>query len=240
MALSQELAKLHEVQKLDYQIYSREQAIKALDNGEAIKLKAIDIMKRHDAAQSALHKLEAALRDKELALKTLEQKKATVHDKLYSGRINNPKELGDLEKDEMMLGEQVSTQEGAVLELMEQTESARTVAEMLAGELSTAKRRWKDTVAHTQAETARMQQEIAALKPEREAKAALVEKTVLRRYDEIRSRREGIGMAVTGNDSCPICHIKLTAQVINSLREGMDLTICESCSRILAWEGFPG
>lgn len=235
MVLIDELAKLHEVQKIDYPIYQREQAIKALDSGETSKQGAISLIKQLDAATAARQKLEADQRDRELALKTVEGKRDAVHEKLYSGRITNPKELGDLQQEEEMFNEQIDGLEGPLLELMDAVEHAKTVEATLTGQLTAAKRRWKDTVAHTQSETARLQQEIAALRPERERLAAAVDKILLRRYDDIRQRRDGIGLAVTGNDTCPACHIKLNPTILQALRSGEDLTLCENCGRILAW-----
>lgn len=234
MELAEELAKLHEVQKLDTKIYQREQAISALDSGEGLKATAIGLLKQSDSAKTVLQKAETALRLRELELKGLEQKRAEVHEKLYSGRVNNPKELGDLQKDEEMLDAQVGRLEEDVLLLMEQAERARATESTLADQVSDAKHLWKQTVEHTQAELQRLQREIAILRPERARRAALVEKNLLRRYDEIRERREGIGMAVTGNDACPICHVKLTPQTLLNLREGEALTYCDNCARILA------
>lgn len=236
MALADELAQLHALQQVDYQLYQREQALKALDNGETLKQHAIEVLKRHDAAQAELRKLEAEQRDGELALKTLEGKKKVVHDKLYSGRVTNPKELGDLEKDEEMLGNQVGHQEEVLLEVMDRVEAAQTRESSLSSELDTAKRKWKDTVAHTQAETARLRKEMAELQPERERLAAKVDKMLLRRYEEIRKTHAGIGMAATGNDLCPVCHVKLTPQTMLTLREGEELTFCDNCGRILEWK----
>lgn len=233
MALVDELRKLHELQQIDTKIYQREQHLKALDSGESLKQQAIALLKQHDDATARLHHLSAELKDHELKLKTTEAKRDTVHARLYSGKVNNPKELGDLQADEDMLTAQVHQQEGPVLELMDQVEEAKTVEATLDGELAAAKRRWRDTVAHTQAETSRLQGEIAALRPERERQATQIDKTLLRRYDEIRSRREGLGLAVTATDNCPGCQIKLTSRVMNSLRDGEELTLCENCGRIL-------
>ena len=234
MTLADDLAQLHDLQKVDTQIYQREQALKALDSGETAKQQAINIMKRHDTAAVALRKVEAEQRDAELALKTLEDKKAAVHQKLYGGRVSNPKELGDLEKDEAMLANQVGHQEEILLELMDRAEAAKVQESALAAELDTAKRKWKEIVTHTQAEIARLQREIAELRPERERLAAQVEKPLLRRYDEIRNSREGIGLAVTDSDLCSVCHVKLTPHSQMLLREGEELTFCDNCGRMLA------
>lgn len=237
MDLRAELAKLHALQQIDYQLYQREQALKGLDSGETRKAEAIALLKRHDTATAALQKATASQQDLELAVKSLETKRATVHHKLYSGRVTNPKELGDLQKDEEMIDAQIGQQEERLLEAMDVTEAAKKTADALAAALSVAKKRWQDIMAKTKAETARLTHEIAALQPLRAERAAVVDRTLLRRYDEIRSRREGVGMAVTGNDSCPACHIKLTTQVINRLRAAEELTLCDNCGRILAWQG---
>jgi predicted nucleic acid-binding Zn-ribbon protein len=234
MELVDELGKLHAVQKVDAQIYVREQALKALDSGEALKAEAIALMKRDDAAKAELNKASAVLKDKELELKGVETKRATVHDKLYSGRVTNPKELGDLQKDEEMLDHQISKLEEDVLVLMDAAEAARSTEAALAEKVTDAKRKWKTTVDHTTAETARLQKELAALRPLRAVAAQGVDKNLLRRYDDIRSRREGYGLAVTDNDTCPLCHVKLTPQTLDRLRTGEELTLCDSCGRILA------
>jgi len=125
MSLTEELAKLHELQNVDYRIYQREQALKALNSGETLKQHAIEIMKRHDAAATTARKAETDQRDAELALKSLEDKKKAVHDKLYGGKVTNPKELGDLEKDEQMLAGQVGKQEEVLLGIMDRAEAAK-------------------------------------------------------------------------------------------------------------------
>ncbi len=198
LCLVDELVKLHEVQKIDTRIYQREQALKALDAGDLLKQKAIALMQQHDTAKTQLQKAEAALRNRELELKALEHKRAVIHEKLYSGRVNNPKELGDLQKDEEMMDHQIGQIEEVVLELMEDTEAARATEAKLHDDFELAKRKWQETAARFQAETKRLQQEIAALRPEREQRAALVEKPLLRRYDDIRQRREGVGLADDG------------------------------------------
>jgi predicted nucleic acid-binding Zn-ribbon protein len=235
VALVDELIKLHDVQKIDTQIYQREQAILALDSGDSLKREAIALIKRADVAISTRQKLAAELHLQELALKSVEAKRDTEHERLYSGRVTNPKELRDMQHDEENLNLQISELEEPILDLMDRVEQAKILEATLAGQVSVAKRRWKETVAHTQVETERLRAEIAALRPERETRSAMVATPLLRRYDDIRLQREGIGFAVTYTDSCPACHIKLTVHFMRLLRAGEELLCCENCGRILAW-----
>lgn len=235
VSLHEELAKLRALQKIDTQIYQREQTLKALDSGEALKQNAIALLKRHDAAVATLHKVEGEQKDRDLELKGLEAKKKAVHEKLYSGRINNPKELENLEKDENMIAHQISSVEDALLELMEAVESATKDEAEVGRALAIAKRKWQETVARTKAETERLTKEIAALRPQRASQAATItDRLLLRRYDEIRQHRDGIGLAATDSGICSACHIKLTPQFIDALVEGVEVVLCENCGRILA------
>lgn len=234
MALSEEFGKLRELQKVDTKIYQREQALKALDSGETLKQEAIALLKRHDAAEAALRKVETTQRDQDLALKSLEEKRKAVNARLYGGRVTNPKELGDLQKDEEMIVHQISGLEDELLETMDAVETARAEETQLAAALATAKRRWQETVARAKAETERLTKEIAALKPERDRLAALIDKPLLRRYDEIRLHREGIGLAVTDSGICSVCHVKLNPDIIERMVDGIEVVLCENCGRMLS------
>ncbi len=234
MSLFDELAKLRELQKIDAKIYQREMAMKALNSGETLKAEAIALMKRHDAAQAVLRKAEATQRDQELALKSLEEKRKAVNDKLYGGRVTNPKELENLQKDDEMIAHQISTLEDTLLEAMEAAETARADETQLGAALAKAKRVWQETVARTKAETERLTQEIAALKPDRDLLASTIEKPLLRRYDDIRVHSEGVGLAATDSGICAACHMTLNRDTVEKILEGVEIVLCDSCGRILA------
>jgi predicted nucleic acid-binding Zn-ribbon protein len=238
VTLVEELAKLRDLQKVDFQVYQREQALKALDSGETLKQEAIVLLKRHDAAVAALHKAEAEQRDRELELKSLEEKKLSVHNKLYSGKVTNPKELDALQKDEGMIGGQIGHVEDVLLEIMEKVEAAREEEATSGKLLAIAKRKWQETVARTKAETERLNGELATLRPERTRLAALLtDRGLLRRYDEIRTHSHGIGLAVTDNGICSACHMTLAPNLIDAMSDGYDVVTCENCGRILTRSG---
>lgn len=234
MSLFDELAKLRDLQKIDTKIYQREMAMKALDSGETLKAEAVALLKRHDAAESVMRKAEATQRDQELAVKSLEEKRKAVNDKLYGGRVTNPKELENLQKDEEMIRHQISTLEDSLLEAMDAAETARAEEAQLGAALAKAKRAWQETVARTKAETERLTKEIAELKPGRDQLAATIEKPLLRRYDEIRTHTEGIGLAATDSGICAACHVTLNRDITDKIIEGVEIVLCESCGRILA------
>jgi uncharacterized protein len=78
-----------------------------------------------------------------------------------------------------------------------------------------------------------------ALVKKREAIAKEIPQRFLRTYEHIIKRRKsGQVLSFVSSDSrtCSVCHKVLEPQVINELRAGTRLNICQSCGSILAWK----
>jgi predicted nucleic acid-binding Zn-ribbon protein len=56
---------------------------------------------------------------------------------------------------------------------------------------------------------------------------------VLRRYDMIRSKRQGIGMAAVKDSTCSGCFVVLAPQQVLSIKRGEEFAQCPRCQRIL-------
>jgi len=67
----------------------------------------------------------------------------------------------------------------------------------------------------------------------REGFAPQVPGDVLSRYDYIRLKKKSLALAAILGESCGGCNTILTQTVMNEVKKGRDLVICESCSRIL-------
>jgi predicted nucleic acid-binding Zn-ribbon protein len=59
---------------------------------------------------------------------------------------------------------------------------------------------------------------------------------VLKKYEYIRARRDGIGLVVLAEGTCQGCHMQLPAQMYNELQRGDRIEVCPSCQRILFFE----
>ncbi len=63
--------------------------------------------------------------------------------------------------------------------------------------------------------------------------AAKVPGDVLRRYDMIRTKRQGLGAAAIKEGSCSGCFVVLTPQLVIGVSRAEDFTQCPRCQRIL-------
>src|SRR5207244_11646848 len=95
-------------QELDLRIDALTREKAALDNGAGLKQQVDQVFTSLADAEARRHRAEAEQLSAELELKTVEEKKATVHKKLYEGRIVIPKELTAMEQEIEMFGRQRS------------------------------------------------------------------------------------------------------------------------------------
>jgi len=59
---------------------------------------------------------------------------------------------------------------------------------------------------------------------------------LLRRYEMIKGRRNGIAVVSARNAVCSGCNINLPPQLYNELQRSEELICCPNCSRILYWD----
>ena len=70
---------------------------------------------------------------------------------------------------------------------------------------------------------------------EREEFAEKISPDILRKYELIRQKRQGIGIVLASNDTCQGCHMNIPPQLYIQLIQGTsdELIVCPHCHRIL-------
>lgn len=81
-------------------------------------------------------------------------------------------------------------------------------------------------------------------RPEKDSEAAaaelrnLIPPQILGHYDRLVARGKK-GVAIVRNQVCTGCHMRLPIGTINTLMQGQDIQLCDSCGRYLALEEQP-
>jgi predicted nucleic acid-binding Zn-ribbon protein len=183
-------------------------------------------------AQSAA--LQAKLRALELETGGLTDKLKQVNEKLYSGRVTNPKELAGLSQDQEMLARRKSELEDRALTLMEQIEKAENVAEAkraahekIAAQVNAQRDRDRAVLRDLDAADAELAQKRATVR-------AQIDAAALRVYDNLRVTKKGRAVALIKNGSCSVCGYAIPSGLISRVKAGNELVFCTNCERILA------
>jgi predicted nucleic acid-binding Zn-ribbon protein len=98
----------------DAQYRRLKQVIASLAEPETLRIAAAEVT----AAQAVVTRAHARKQDLELEAQTLDAKIASVDERLYSGRVKNPKELSDLQNEVASLRRRRATLDDTLLEAM--------------------------------------------------------------------------------------------------------------------------
>ncbi|MGA3058679.1 MAG: hypothetical protein ABSE70_11755, partial [Candidatus Limnocylindrales bacterium] len=119
------LAILYEIQKVDTEIAAVKDAMAELDTGVELESQ----IAAEDAELASLverHRgTERESLDRDLELKTLEEKRTKFRTQLYGGTVRNPRQLQDLQEEVGMLDREIGKTEDRMLELMDALESGQ-------------------------------------------------------------------------------------------------------------------
>lgn len=194
------------------------------------------------AARRAVHSTEAeiqrwriTLRDRELEVKSLNSKIKGSEDRLYSGRVRNPKELKNLQDELQSLRRRRETVEEAVLEAMleaDRLESTRSAQEET---LARIRAEWQAAQEALQAEQAKLQTHLSQLQARRQQQTAAAG-AHLQLYEDLRRRKGGRPVALLKNGVCRTCGMALPTSKAQRVRHSEELCFCSSCGRVL-WAG---
>jgi predicted nucleic acid-binding Zn-ribbon protein len=222
---------LYELEALDREREAREEAL-ALVEGELGQRQEVAQAEEAVAeAQRYLQELQKEERDSNYALDDLQHKIKEMEAKLYSGKVNNPKELSSMQQDVEFLAEKRKNSEDKVLAVMEKIEDARESLHNRMVYLRDVELKWQKRQQELVGEQGELKAAIASLNSQREAQASRIQASHLRQYEETRQRRRP-AVARVEQGMCQGCRIALPVGLMQRAR-GQELVPCPSCGRIL-------
>src|SRR5436309_1932396 len=136
--MNQALADLYELQQVDSALDLAKRQFQALDPGRAEQAATETARTLHERMTREHHNTAGDLKDSELELQAVEKKKKDFETKLYSGKVQSPKELQAIQEEIEALGRQRGRLDDRILTLMEQLELRRTEEAQAEMKLQTA------------------------------------------------------------------------------------------------------
>lgn len=224
---------LAELQRVDSALDRARERLAAVEAELADRSALAAVEVEHEAAQKDLQLKSAEQRDLELEVEDLRQKLATLEKKLYSGTVQNPKELNDMANEARQYRNLISGREDRLIPLYDVVEAAQSVADAATSRLAEARSAHRESQARLAAERESLRAAIA----EQERQRALLEKESdaqsLRVYESLRRTRGGLAVAEVAQRTCQGCRVTLPVSEEIRARSSEDLVMCQSCGRIL-------
>jgi len=223
--------KLYQLQEIELEIESEEKALSQclgrLGGSEVVNR----VKSRLQSARQQLEGLEQQQHSAEWQIEDIEAKLTAVKEKLYSGRVINPKELASLQQEERSLEVQHDRLEEKALETMEQVEVATADLVALNNELGELEDEWRNQQQELLAEIEKLKKSISELKEKRELALSGIDAGTIDYYNQLK-KQKGWAVAKIEQGTCCSCRISLSTAELQRAR-GNQLVECNSCRRIL-------
>ncbi len=181
----------------------------------------------------------AALVDKEDELQrrsvSLGDRIKVLETKLYSGEVAAPRELQAMAEEVASLRAHRSELDDETLVLMEEVDPLEAQIDAVRHRIAELSAVVAELEANIASEEKELDAQIAVHQASRNAQAITIPSDLLVRYENLRSRLGGEGVALLVNGSCSGCHLKLPSVELERIRKApLDALItCEQCGRIL-------
>lgn len=224
---------LYQVQLLDSQWDAKNQRLAEVNEELGESRELVQARESVVETEEALGKTRAQLRALELDIAGLNDKLRKNQDRLYSGRVRNPKELTGLQDEAAALRRRRSELEDEELELMIGIEELEAELAERQARLRQIEASWGQDQASLRAEKEQLEAELAVLGDEREAARARIDSATLAMYDDLRQRQGGTAVAQLKRGICQVCGVDVPTNLARTVERGEGIHFCPICSRIL-------
>lgn len=209
-----------------------------------LRAELLDVEARMTEVKGAIARVEKEADDLEREEKRVEEevnaieaKIATEEDKMYSGKVINPKEVAAIQDEVAMLKRRKSPLEEKGLEELEARDQLLVERERLKEELADLEREANDVRARIAEAEGQIDGELRATDEKRAGVLGAIPSDTLELYEEIRVSKKGVGVGALENGICTACSEALSAVEIDRIkskaRGGEWLFRCEHCRRLL-------
>jgi predicted nucleic acid-binding Zn-ribbon protein len=217
--LSEQLSKLREAQGLV---------------GESQEL--LSARRAHEEATTRLATCETRLRELEMDLEAINSRISATEQRLYSGRVTNPKELAGLQQDHDHSKRSREKLEDEVLLALECIDEYEQAVAEGSVRLERVETKWRDEQVRLAKQIEHLQARVPVLKKDRAEVASHVEASHLALYQELLSKKGGRAVALLVAEMCQGCRVTVPSSTAQRVRRGQELVTCTTCGRVLTTE----
>jgi hypothetical protein len=224
---------LYRLQTVDLEIDNGKRRLEEVEAGLGESEELRQARRTLQEAEEELNRWRITLRDLELETRSLTAKITSVEERLYSGRVKNPKELANLQNEVSYLKRRRSELEDRQLEAMVEVDEHETEADSKKAGLAQIEAEWDQIQEQLTEERSELEERLAYLKKERVEVEEMIGADDLALYEELRSRKGGQAVALLKGGVCQACRVTLPTSQARQARSGDSPSFCSSCQRIL-------
>ncbi|MCA9981848.1 MAG: hypothetical protein KDD89_13480 [Anaerolineales bacterium] len=228
-----QLHQLYRLQLIDSDLQESKKQLVMVLNAQKEPAGLAELRARATAAGKQMQTLRAQQKDLELQVAGVASKMKKSEDRLYSGKVRNPKELEDLEQSVAALKRQSEGLEEQLLGVMMALETAEEEHTAVLETVAKREDGWSDKLRQLKKEQMEIAMQVNALTQQRAEQLKQVETAKLTEYEQIRRKKGGVAVSRVKQNMCERCRTGLPEALIREVNQG-GYRHCPSCGRILA------
>jgi len=222
---------LYQLQEIDLEFESSEQALAQIASQLGESQAVVRTQTKLKSEQQHLEELGRQQHSAEWEIDDLVNKLTTVEEKLYSGRIKDPRELTDLQHEVDGLRVRRNHLEDKALEIMDQVELSTASVATLRNELKILENEWQSQQQQLSTNMEQLKTTLSDLRHKRQLLSANIDSQAIELYQELK-KQKGQAIAKVEQGICRGCRILLPTTELQQARSD-SLVQCSSCGRIL-------
>ena len=203
---------------------------------EPERARALDA--RLEGARRRLASAKERLTENQAARRTIEKDVAVHQGRLSKFReqamsVKTNQEYHAVQKEIGFAQTEIKTLEDRILERMLEADELTADVKRAEAELAAEEKAVEAERKAMVAEMAELRVSLERITEERAAAVRTIDPQVLKIFELVSKRRNGVAVAEARDGICTICHVRLRPQVFNTVRRNDTITQCDSCQRIL-------
>ena len=224
---------LFKLQQIDERLLRKQREIETYERRLAERKAAMGVLSARIDELGARRK--QLVSDRAFAERRMSDRQELMRErKKRAGNVRNEKEMRASHDEVESLREEISSVETEVLTLMEQVDAIESQIDGVRKEYKGLEDADHRDVAAEAARIDGLREELAAIRAERKAATAGVSAGLLRKYDTVLERRNGVAVVtVADGKTCGGCHMQVPPQALIEIRRSASVQVCPNCQRIL-------
>jgi uncharacterized protein len=134
---------------------------------------------------------------------------------------------------------EIKTHEDRILERMLEADDLAAAVKKAEADLAAEQKAIDADRRAMKTEHGALEASLEAMTAERAQIVGALDRQLLRVFDQVSRKRNGIAVAEARDGICTICHVRLRPQVFNTVRRNEEIVQCDSCNRILYFVPAP-
>jgi predicted nucleic acid-binding Zn-ribbon protein len=233
--ITQNLDILKKAQQLDSEIHHTYILLEEIPSQRAQLKSGLELEKtRFSELEKMLRDIQLKLKEKELELSQKEMQIKKLDGQLSQVKTN--KEYAALQQEIASLKADNSLLEEGIIHILDEVEAAKDETRKEKDKVALVTKSFQDKDNELLTQEKNLQGRLVDLKKQREEAVTQLPPELAELYNRIVSKKQGLALAAVNGEVCAACQMQLRPQLINEIRLGEQIIVCENCSRILYFE----